>query len=60
MKPDYPEAHNNLGSILRGMGARYIDGVFFNVFAVFSIGYLANTIGVPRRTMHGCTLCSRP
>ncbi len=27
-------------SILLGMGARYIDGVFFNVFAVFSIVYL--------------------
>ena len=27
-------------SILLGMGARYIDGVFFNVFAVFSIAYL--------------------
>ena len=22
------------------MGARYIDGVFFNIFAVFLIGYL--------------------
>ncbi len=27
-------------NILWGMGARYIDGVFFNVFAVFSIVYL--------------------
>ena len=27
-------------NILLGMGARYIDGVFFNVFAVFSIAYL--------------------
>ena len=27
-------------NILLGMGARYIDGVFFNIFAVFSIGYL--------------------
>jgi MFS transporter, MHS family, shikimate and dehydroshikimate transport protein len=36
------------GSILLGMGARYIDGVFFNIFAVFSIGYLANIIKVPR------------
>ena len=26
--------------IMLGMGARYIDGVFFNVFAVFSIAYL--------------------
>ena len=28
------------GNIILGMGARYIDGVFFNVFAVFSIAYL--------------------
>ncbi len=27
-------------SVLLGMGARYIDGVFFNVFAVFVITYL--------------------
>jgi MHS family shikimate/dehydroshikimate transporter-like MFS transporter len=36
------------GNVLKGMGARYIDGVFFNVFAVFSIGYLANTIKISR------------
>jgi MFS family permease len=30
------------------MGARYVEGVFFNVFAVFSIAYLANTIGFSR------------
>ena len=35
-------------NVLLGMGARYIDGVFFNIFAVFSIGYLANTVKVPR------------
>lgn len=35
-------------SVLLGMGARYIDGVFFNIFAVFSIGYLANTVKIPR------------
>ncbi len=35
-------------SILLGMGARYIDGVFFNIFAVFSIGYLANTVKIAR------------
>jgi metabolite-proton symporter len=37
-------------NVLLGMGARYIDGVFFNVFAVFSIAYLANTVKVPRTT----------
>ena len=36
------------GNILKGMGARYIDGVFFNVFAVFSINYLTTTIKISR------------
>jgi MHS family shikimate/dehydroshikimate transporter-like MFS transporter len=36
------------GNILKGMGARYIDGVFFNVFAVFVIGYLTTTIKITR------------
>ena len=30
------------------MGARYIDGVFFNVFGVFSIAYLTGQLKVPR------------
>jgi MFS family permease len=30
------------------MGARYIDGVFFNIFAVFSINYLTHTIKIDR------------
>lgn len=33
---------------LIGMGARYIDGVFFNIFAVFSIGYLTQHIKMDR------------
>ena len=37
-------------NVLLGMGARYIDGVFFNILAVFSIGYLVNTLKVPRQT----------
>ena len=37
-------------NILLGMGARYIDGVFFNVFAVFSIAYLVNTVHINRTT----------
>lgn len=37
-------------NILLGMGARYIDGVFFNVFAVFSIAYLVNTVHISRTT----------
>jgi MHS family shikimate/dehydroshikimate transporter-like MFS transporter len=36
------------GNVLAGMGARYIDGVFFNIFGVFIIGYLANTIKISR------------
>jgi metabolite-proton symporter len=39
---DYP------ANILAGMGARYIDGVFFNIFAVFIIGYLVNTLKISR------------
>ena len=30
------------------MGARYNDGVFFNIFAVFSIGYLVSTVKITR------------
>lgn len=33
---------------LKGMGARYIDGVFFNIFGVFSITYLTTTLKLPR------------
>ena len=36
------------GNILKGMGARYIDGVFFNVFGVFSINYLTSTLKINR------------
>ena len=36
------------GNVLAGMGARYIDGVFFNVFGVFSITYLVQTLNVAR------------
>ena len=32
----------------KGMGARYIDGVFFNIFARVLIGYLAETIKITR------------
>lgn len=35
-------------NILKGMGARYIDGVFFNIFGVFSINYLTTTIKISR------------
>ncbi len=36
------------GNVLKGMGARYIDGVFFNVFGVFSINYLTSTLKISR------------
>ncbi len=36
------------GNILKGMGVRYIEGVFFNVFAVFSINYLTETVKINR------------
>ncbi|KHJ56245.1 major facilitator transporter [Aureimonas altamirensis] len=35
-------------NVILGMGVRYIDGVFFNVFAVFSIVYLSKYVGVER------------
>ncbi len=34
--------------IVAGMGARMADGVVFNIFAVFAIGYLTQTLKVPR------------
>ena len=42
------DAGSYRSNVLLGMGARYIDGVFFNIFAVFSIGYLVNTVKIPR------------
>ncbi|MDR5835437.1 MFS transporter [Caballeronia sp. LZ034LL] len=36
------------GNTLAGMGARFIDGVFFNVFGVFSISYLTGTLHLAR------------
>lgn len=35
-------------NIVLGMGARYIDGVFFNIYAVFAISYLTGTRGMSR------------
>jgi len=36
------------GNVIAGMGARYIDGVFFNIFGVFSISYLVTNVHVNR------------
>jgi MHS family shikimate/dehydroshikimate transporter-like MFS transporter len=40
--------HNNTKNVFAGMGARYIDGVFFNVMGVFSITYLTGTLEISR------------
>jgi MFS transporter, MHS family, shikimate and dehydroshikimate transport protein len=40
----------NVGNVMAGMGARYIDGVFFNVMGVFSLTYLTDHIEVSRTT----------
>ncbi|HTD00492.1 MAG TPA: MFS transporter [Bradyrhizobium sp.] len=42
MITEYPK------EIVAGMGARYIDGVFFNIFGVYSIAYLTQQFKVPR------------
>ncbi len=42
MMRDYPK------EIVAGMGARYIDGVFFNIFGVYSIAYLTQQLKIPR------------
>ncbi|WJR75885.1 MFS transporter [Bradyrhizobium sp. NP1] len=42
MIADYPR------EIIAGMGARYIDGVFFNVFGVYSIAYLTQQFKISR------------
>jgi MFS transporter, MHS family, shikimate and dehydroshikimate transport protein len=36
------------GNMLLGLGARHIDGVFFNIFSVFTISYLTSHIGISR------------
>jgi metabolite-proton symporter len=35
-------------NVLAGMGARYIDGVAFNIFGVFSISYLSSNLKIDR------------
>lgn len=37
-------------NILLGLGARYIEGVTFNVFGVFSIAYITTALSLPRQT----------
>lgn len=38
----------HMGNVVLGLGARHVDGVFFNVFAVFSVSYLVDKIGITR------------
>lgn len=38
----------HMGNVWAGMGARYIDGVFFNIFGVWIISYLTSTIKITR------------
>jgi metabolite-proton symporter len=38
----------NSKEVVAGMGARYIDGVFFNIFGVYSIAYLTQQFKIPR------------
>jgi metabolite-proton symporter len=35
---------------LLGLGARYIEGVTFNTFGVFAVGYIVGTLNLPRQT----------
>jgi MFS family permease len=46
--PFFEMWHNHTGNVIAGMGARYIDGVFYNVFGVFSITYLTQTLHINR------------
>lgn len=39
---------NYKGNVIAGLGARFIDGVFFNIFAVFSITYLTQHLQVEK------------
>jgi MFS family permease len=42
MLANYPK------QVVAGMGARYIDGVFFNIFGVYIITYLTQQLAIPR------------
>jgi metabolite-proton symporter len=36
-------------NVLLGLGARYIEGVTFNIFGVFTIAYVTTALGMPRQ-----------
>lgn len=37
-------------NVMLGLGARYIEGVTFNIFGVFIIAYITTALGLPRQT----------
>lgn len=37
-------------NVLLGMGARFVEGVTFNIFGVFSIAYVTTALGMSRQT----------
>lgn len=39
------------GNVLLGWGARYIDGVVFNIYAVFALSYVVNALHYPKTTI---------
>ncbi|MGH7661168.1 MAG: MFS transporter [Vulcanimicrobiaceae bacterium] len=46
-------------NVLLGMGIRYIEGVGFNIYAVFVIAYMAGTLKYPRTdVLNGVTIAS--
>lgn len=45
-------------NVVLGMGARYIDGVVFNVYAVFTISYLTSKLDLSRTMVLGGLFCA--
>ena len=39
------------GNVLLGWGARYIDGVVFNIYAVFALSYVVNALHYPKTSI---------
>jgi MHS family shikimate/dehydroshikimate transporter-like MFS transporter len=47
------------GSVFKGLGARYIEGVGFNLYGVFIISYLTKYLHLPRtQALLGVTICA--
>lgn len=43
-------------TLLLGIGTRWIDGVFYNVFAVFTLSYATQQLGVSQSVMYGINI----